>query len=163
MKYNLDHIDRLLEAYWNAESSLADEATLRDYFQSGSIHPDHEVYAGLFGHFTNSRSLTTDIDVETVLAGISEQSKPSIFSIFSIKRYSMGIAAAFTIGLSVITVMNVETTTQHNRLVLDEAAETAEAMRVTKEALALLSNKLDRSSTKVNNGFSKMKAASIIK
>jgi len=75
----------------------------------------------------------------------------------------MGIAAALTLMLSVVTVMNTQMETSSNRLVLDEAAETEEAMRVTKQALALLSNKINTSSQKVNNGFAKVKSASIIK
>jgi len=163
MNHNINKIDSLLEAYWQAETTLADEAALREYFQSGQVAEQHKAYTGLFAHFTDQRMLTTDLDVEQVLASISAPTKRSLLSIFSVRKYTMGIAAALTLMLSVVTVMNTQMETSSNRLVLDEAAETEEAMRVTKQALALLSNKINTSSQKVNNGFAKVKSASIIK
>lgn len=161
MKHNIENINRLLDLYWEGETSIAQEAELRAYFNGDDVATDHAAYTSMFVHFSKQRALTTDLDVEQVLASIAEP-KTSIFRLFSVKRYSMGIAAALTLMLSVTTVMNLQTT-KSNVVVLDEAHETEEALRVTKEALALLSSKLDQSTKKVNDGISKMKSASIIR
>jgi len=160
MKYSIENIDNLLDLYWEGETSLAQEAELRQYFNGKNVAPEHAAYTSMFVHFSEQRILTTDLDVETVLANIAKPKK-SIFQMFSIKRYSMGIAAALTFMLSVTTLMNVQTSS--NVVVLDEVAETEEAIRITREALALLSTKLDQSTKEVNNGISKMKSASIIR
>jgi len=161
------HIDTLLEMYWEGDTSLAQEAELKAYFNGANVTAEHEVYTPMFKYFTNQRELTTNIDVETLINNLDEQkeTRPSIFKLFSIRKYSMGIAAAFTLMLSVVTVMNLQTITNDSSqtIVLDEDAETQEALRITREALALLSNKIDKSSQRVNQGVAKMKSASILR
>jgi len=161
MSYNINNINKLLEKYWEGDSTLSQEAELRAYFQSGNVEESHEAYAPLFQHFTDMRDMSTNLDVETVLKDIAKP-KMSIFSIWRNRTYRMGIAAAMTAVLSVTALLNVQTTSTQN-IVLDEAAETEEALRVTKEALAFLSTKIDNSSREIKSGVSKLSSASIIR
>lgn len=165
MNNNTNHIDTLLEAYWEAETTLAQEAELRAYFSGDAIADEHISFQPLFQHFSIQREVTTDLDVEQVLSSIASESKqPFLSKIFSLRRYSMGIAAALTVMLSVVTVFNLQTTTQQSHtIVLDEATETAEALRITKQALALLSSNIDNSSREITNGVRQLKSASILK
>lgn len=75
----------------------------------------------------------------------------------------MGIAAAMVVLLMVTSIVNINQQNTNQTIVLDEAAETEEAMRVTREALALLSSNLSKSSSTVNEGLSRVKSASILK
>ncbi|WP_299681761.1 hypothetical protein [uncultured Tenacibaculum sp.] len=55
----LANIEKLLEKYLNAETTLQEEAVLRDYFTSTEVLPVHlEEYAMLFGYFKQSRNET---------------------------------------------------------------------------------------------------------
>lgn len=48
-------IDGLLEKYLNAETSLQEEARLREYFTSGEVAPHLQEYVPLFSYFELSK------------------------------------------------------------------------------------------------------------
>lgn len=52
----LANIEKLLEKYLEAETSLQEEQILRDYFTSGKVAPHLEEYTMLFGYFQKSQS-----------------------------------------------------------------------------------------------------------
>ncbi len=55
----LANIEKLLEKYLNAETTLQEEAILRSYFTSTKEIPDHlEEYGMLFGYFKQNQSET---------------------------------------------------------------------------------------------------------
>lgn len=47
----MDEISKLLEKYFEAQTSLQDEETLKLYFRSDKVKPEHEPYRVLFGVF----------------------------------------------------------------------------------------------------------------
>jgi hypothetical protein len=51
----LANIEKLLEKYLNATTSIAEENTLRDYFLSDDVAPHLEEYQVLFGYFSASK------------------------------------------------------------------------------------------------------------
>ena len=59
---NVSDIDSLLEKYWNAETSLVEEAQLKEYFEGDSIAPDHIQFKDLFTFYQVSKAQTTDIE-----------------------------------------------------------------------------------------------------
>lgn len=61
---SLSDIDLILEKYWNAETSLEDEAQLKAYFSGDAIAPEHKQYADLFTFYNVSQSLTTDMEFD---------------------------------------------------------------------------------------------------
>jgi len=69
MKMN---INQLIEKYWNAETSLQEEAELRAYFSGNDVAPEHEQYKDLFSFFSISRLQSTDLDVEDVLSSLAD-------------------------------------------------------------------------------------------
>ncbi len=54
----LANIEKLLEKYLEATTSLQEEKALRDYFTSGNIAPHLEEYGMLFGYFKENQSET---------------------------------------------------------------------------------------------------------
>lgn len=52
----LANIEKLLEKYLNAETSIAEEKTLKKYFSSNQIAPHLVEYQTLFSYFTTSKS-----------------------------------------------------------------------------------------------------------
>jgi|TARA_B110000908_G_scaffold137_1_gene192 hypothetical protein len=63
----LANIEKLVEKYLNAETSLQDEATLKNYFTEGMIAPHLQEYESMFCYFTISKeeTFTKTIQLET--------------------------------------------------------------------------------------------------
>ncbi|MDF1696487.1 MAG: hypothetical protein P1U56_11665 [Saprospiraceae bacterium] len=69
---NLSNIDSLLEKYWDAETNLEEEAQLKAYFSSDQVTAEHEQYKNLFTYFEDFGSLTTDLNIETILSSTDQ-------------------------------------------------------------------------------------------
>ena len=51
----LDRIEKLLEKYFEAETSIAEEKELKDYFASSDVAPPLEQYKPLFGYAVQAK------------------------------------------------------------------------------------------------------------
>ena len=62
-----NNIDKLLQKYLDAETTIAEENELKSYFTSGNVAPHLEEYQALFGYFSISKSekLTKPIQLKT--------------------------------------------------------------------------------------------------
>jgi len=54
----LANIEKLLEKYLDARTTLQEEETLKTYFTSGNVAPHLEEYGMMFGYFKQSKSET---------------------------------------------------------------------------------------------------------
>lgn len=52
----LANIEKLLEKYLNAETSVSEEKELKNYFSSGNVAPHLQEYEALFGYFNQSKN-----------------------------------------------------------------------------------------------------------
>ena len=52
----LANIGKLLEKYENAETTLAEEKALKNYFSSDNVAPHLQEYQALFGYFSTSKN-----------------------------------------------------------------------------------------------------------
>ena len=62
-----NEIEKLIERYENAETSLKEEEKLRQYFAQDEIDPRHEVYRPMFAYF--SKTQTEEFSKELPLGG----------------------------------------------------------------------------------------------
>lgn len=161
--YQKENIDidysRLLDKYWDGETSEDEEFILKVYFCSGNVQEEHKVFVDLFEYFDTQKSITFN----------SQQSKsidvkPKI-KYFSFRKIIYSIAAASVLLFAAVTVMkdiNPDPTVQQTAMVY-EIEDPEEALRVTKEALALVSKKFRASQQTVRENMGSLEKAAIFK
>ncbi|MBP6235188.1 MAG: hypothetical protein KA270_12135 [Saprospiraceae bacterium] len=150
---------RLLDKYWDGETSEDEEFILKVYFCSGNVQEEHKVFVDLFEYFDTQKSITFN----------SQQSKsidvkPKI-KYFSFRKIIYSIAAASVLLFAAVTVMkdiNPDPTVQQTAMVY-EIEDPEEALRVTKEALALVSKKFRASQQTVRENMGSLEKAAIFK
>ena len=67
-----NNINQILEKYWNAETSLQEEAELRSYFSGDDVAQEHIQYRDLFTFFSVGRLQSTSLEVDEVLSKLSD-------------------------------------------------------------------------------------------
>lgn len=165
----MNNINNILEKYWEGESSLQEEQVLKEYFASGNIADEHQAIAPLWGYMNVNSDLEYDHDLTDILAkGLESEAsqatddapQPSA-KVFSLKKWIPAVAALFVAVFAVVGIMNntdskeVTPTKKYasNVIVLDGEADSEEALKVTREALAFLSGKLNKSSNTLQEGI----------
>lgn len=130
----LDRIGILLEKYFEAETTIAEEKELRAYFASDEVAPQHEAYSPLFEHI--SASQTEQYQGEVTIR------KPRVH----LRWLSVAAVAVIAFGL-------------YFGKSYQEQREAEYAYQETKKALQLLADNLDRGNQKVAylNEFEKAK------
>ena len=124
MEFN--KIERLLEKYFEGETTIAEENELKDYFTSSNVASHLEEYKSLFGYFIESKK---------------EKSSKST-SLISKKRKMawLSIAASVVVMLGVGTYTYFSTNEVKQSKELGTYDDPKEAFEATQKALAMLSN-----------------------
>jgi hypothetical protein len=120
----LDNIEKMLEKYFDATATVAEEQALRAYFAGDEVAPHLQQYAPLFGYFSAAKNerFTGEVPLKTR------------------KNRSMWLSVA---AVAVI-VFGIYFGNKYN-----EQQQAEFAYNQTKEALRLLADNLDRGTEKV--------------
>jgi len=153
------NIDILLDKYWEGNTSVEDENLLKDYFSGTNIIDEHKPYQELFRYFTEQQNIT--YQTLNIKKGISEgKSKVIVF-----RKFIYAVAAVSVLVFAAVSVMkNIEPkqVIQETSLV-NEIDDPEEALRVTKEALAMVSKKFRASQQTVRKNMGSLEKAAIFK
>lgn len=152
-----NNINLLLNKYWEGETSLQEEAQLKQYFREGSVAPEHTKFAPLFGFFESQQSVSADVDLAEPLQ------EKAVVRRLSVRRYVMSIAAILTLVLSAVTVMNIDSSSTQYQGKYTEITDEQEAIEMTREALAFLTKKMDTSTREVSRNVKLAEKADIFK
>ena len=122
-------VEILLEKYFQAETSIAEEKELRSYFSNPSVAPHLEQYKAIFGFYSEAKQqkLSQEITLK------SKKNKTIWFSIAA--------AILLFLGIGTFYMMNRNTITPQNELGSYDNPEIA--FRETQKALALLSTNVN--------------------
>jgi hypothetical protein len=132
----LDRIEKLVDKYFEGETSIAEEKELKAYFSSSDVAQHLEQYQLVFGYFSQAKQ-------EQFNATIPLQSKKQT------KVVWLSIAASVVVMLSIgyFAYQNVSETNQESLGVIDDPEV---AFRETQKALALISKHVNTGIESVN-------------
>lgn len=163
----MNNIDRLLEKYWNAETTVQEERELKDYFNTDSIEDRHMGYKPMFRHFDLMASQVTTIGLpELEVEDVSETKVRQLNLVKWVTRVaavaSIVIAATFLFqNQNPAETSYVGKYTQFEDVEDPESAE--EALEITKQALAFLSTNLNANKVAIQNDLKPVSKAKIFK
>ncbi len=142
-------IKELLERYWNCETSLEEEAQLREYFQGTNIPDELKEAATLFQYFHESKNQPTP---EVAFDPSKRAPKGEVKSLIS---YSLRIAAG--IAVLVVATWFIRNEINKQRIAEEEISvedeEVKRAFEETKKALMMISanfGKAEQEARKIN-------------
>ena len=155
------NIDELLERYWDGESSVDEEIDLKSYFASAHVSKEHLPYMDLFRYFEDQSKIIYSNEAK---APQIEQVKHKLVTI-SFRKYIYAVAAVFILGICSIFVMkNISADQKQDSMSqVQEIEDPEEALRVTKQALALVSRKFNKSKHAVKENLAELEKASLFK
>ncbi|NQY29597.1 MAG: hypothetical protein HRT69_08995 [Flavobacteriaceae bacterium] len=123
----LNNIEKIIEKYLEAETSIAEEKELRSYFSSENVAPHLEQYKYLFQYFTIAKN-------ETSSKSVPLKPRKNHFKWLT-------VAASLVLAIGFYTFNEVKTNNQEE--------EALQAYYQTKEALQLLSSNFNTGTEKM--------------
>jgi predicted DNA-binding protein YlxM (UPF0122 family) len=92
-----EEIYKLLEKYWENDTSLVEESDLKTFFSRNSIPEELKKYQALFLWKTNQLQLRSD---KTLKTGFN---KPVRFQLYSVLKIAASVLLALTLGIGFYT------------------------------------------------------------
>ncbi|MGV3697487.1 hypothetical protein [Flavobacterium sp.] len=126
----LDRIEQLIEKYFEAETSIAEEKELKDYFSSSDVAQHLEQYKPIFGYVIQAKQ-------EQFTATIPLKTKKRK----SVVWLSVAASVAVLLGVAVFT-FNQESQQEYQDLGTIDDPEVA--FRETQKALAMISESVNK-------------------
>ena len=161
MDYN--NIRKLLDKYWEGESSRLEETQLREFFAGSDVPEDLKTYQPLFQFFQieQDKNLNGDFD-QRLIEQLKSSEKPKA-KVRKLPYYLMRVAAAALLLFSIYFVNQQWNQDNYDPVVVEEMTP-EEVYEQTKAALLLVSAKLNKGTSVANDGMAKMnKATRVIK
>ena len=137
----LDRIEKLVEKYFEGETSIAEEKELKVYFSSTDVAQHLKQYQSIFGYFAQAKqeALKTEF--------------PLLSKIHSKKRNVvawLSIAASVVVFLGIGTVMYLNSNDSYQFVSCNSEDDPEKVLKETQKALALVSEKLNTGIESVN-------------
>lgn len=127
-------IDRILERYFEGESTLEEEQILRNYFGQPEIEERHKIYAPIFQFFITESSENSESDTKET---IGKKKK------FNIKPWiSIAASIAIIVGLFMIFTLRIDNSANKS-IVYINGNKTTDINIINDEALNSIENITD--------------------
>lgn len=129
----LANIEKLLEAYFEGNTTLAEETKLRNYFTSGKVASHLQGYIPIFEGFSEAKKERFEKDI-----AITQAIRPTFF-----RKWSIAASVVLLLGISSVLYFN-----NQNGLSAEQE-EALMAYNKAKETMFLLSESLNKGTSKV--------------
>lgn len=155
----MTNIQEKLDRYWDGESTLEEEKSLKEYFLSENVLEEHLIFKDLFVYYKDAaeNSFAGDLEIPAKLK------KSSKINVVTITRRIISVAAIFTLFVASVFIIRNEMTKSKQQSYTYEIEDPDEALEVTLKALALVSGKLDQGTNTMLNGIQNIEKADIIR
>ena len=130
----LDRIENLIEKYFEAKTSIAEEKELKNYFTSANVAQHLEQYKPIFGYVYQAKQ-------EQFTAGISLQPKSQDKKPKNIFWLSMAASAVLFLGVGLFMYNNMEESKTKD---LGTINDPEVAFRETQKALDMISEHVNK-------------------
>jgi hypothetical protein len=153
-------INKLIEKYWEAETTIEEEEVLKTYFNSDHVAKEHLDFAPLFSYYKAQLQLKYDMPLDLQTTEIQDS---KVVQISTWKKYMYAVASIFVLGLgSIYFFKNISESDVENNLVR-EIEDPEEALALTLKALAMVSKNLKTGTDHVESGMQNVNKANIFK
>ncbi len=151
----------LIEKYFEGETTLQEEAQLRDYFSSGQeVAEDLREFQPLFQHLASQREQVLSDDFDEALFQKMGVSEPKIVQMRIWPKQLLRIAAVGAVLIVAMIFLQKTNTTQAQQASIDwskyEIKDEKVAYEETVKALKLLSSKLNKGKEKATKEMKQM-------
>ena len=140
---NIDDIDQLLEKYFEGESSLDEEKTLRQYFSQGNVAKEYMQYKPLFVYLNNEHSAST------IPNTIEKQNVNKRISLKQVLK--LAVAASVAIFLYVGISYKYQKMTDNQTIAYIDGVKISNVSEINLQAMVSLSNVSDISKETVGS------------
>jgi hypothetical protein len=169
---NYQHIENLLDKYWEGETTLEEDKILQMFFASANIPLDFQAFQPIFKAKSDIQKQTLSDDFDTNLLAILENEKEEKKEAKIIQlqnkqaaelqkwRFVAGIAASIALILAVYIVIPKTTETvgiAKTELTKEEHKEALKAYEQTKMVLMFVSAKMNHGTQTAVKGLNKVK------
>jgi len=139
-------IKKLLEKYWEGETSILEESQLRDYFNQDEVEASLKEYKPLFVYVKEEQLIKISDDFEAKLKAQLVVEDKTPVKTRQLKFYLLRVAAAaiFIFGVFFLYQKNGSLNQENDLVYEDTYEDPEEAYAKAKEVLLLLSTKLNK-------------------
>ncbi len=157
-------MDKMLNKYWEGETTLREEEMIKAYFKSGNVAENHREYSDLFQYYDEQKNVVFH-ENHKVTSQKTSNTDEKVTKIFSIRKILFAVAAVSVLVFSAINVFQIINDNSHKQQTAEiiEIEDPEEALRVTREALALVSTKFRESQETVRKNMEPLEKAAIFK
>lgn len=163
----MTNIQKLLDKYWEGETSLDEEKILRDHFNHGKVSHEHEIFRDLFQYFEEQKDIKYEGEWTWQAPQSSQISKVGTgggkSGILTLARRVIAVAALLTLVFSVVVLVKNQTFKSKENSYVYEVEDPEEALQITLKALAMVSGKLDKGTSTMMNGMQNVEKANILR
>ncbi len=139
-------IKKLLDKYWEGETSIAEESQLRDYFNQEEVEASLKEYKALFVYVKQEQAIKISNDFEANLKAhlAIEEKAPAKKRQLNFYILRAAAAAIFIFGVFFLYQKNGALEQQKDMVYEDTYEDPEEAYLKAKEVLLLLSKKMNK-------------------
>lgn len=148
----MNNIDLIIDKYLQGNTTIEEEQSIATYLQGDTVADQHQDLIPLFSFFALEKEQITHIDLKESLDKVSQSSPAGEAKVFTLMRAVRSLAAVMLVAAGAYFAFQYiegDMNTQEDKFASIEVEDTDEALEVTLEALAFLSNKLDKNSREV--------------